>query len=522
MSSLSASQPVVKRNTLDFDTLHTEQLHFPQDLLWGFAIAEQQNSWDNLPVSQWTRWGQTTWPNGKPHIKDGMLPGVANDHWNKYEEDIALMHNDFGANAFRFSLAWDRIEPEMGTFDEEALKHYSDEVDACLAKGIQPMITLHHFAHPIWFEDMGAFEKEENLRYFVRYARKVFEVLGDRVTFWNTINEPTIYVFQGYLPADGSPFPPGKGFGNPVTVWSRANRVLRNMMQAHTEVYQALKSMKHGQKAQIGLVHQYLKFEPYSTFDPIENAPALAFNDLTDSVIRFLKTGKFSIGTPGFTRATYEAHTNQLGDFVGLNFYSRVTIKFSLFSWPPNVDSAARPGEVMTDMKYVIHPQSFYNAIHHMNEIGLPIYITENGVPDDQVKNDVRRVKWIKEYLKAASLAIEDGVNLKGFFWWTLMDNFEWNCGWHCQFGMYTKDRQIKEGAQLYADIIRKGKAGELEAPTEDFIEDKEAYIALQPTKRGVSLWKATLGILGAYIGYKFFTDDTVSSYVHKLTHVIR
>ncbi len=468
-----------ERKHLNFSKLHVDQLCFPENFYFGFAIAEQQNSGaENLPDSQWSRWEKTNFPNGKPHIRDNQRSGKACDHWNLYKKDIALMKDDFQANAFRFSLAWDRIEPQEGQFSEEALQHYSDEVDALLDAGIAPMITLHHFAHPIWFEDKGSFEKEENIVYFVRFAKKVFEKLGDRVPFWCTINEPTIFVFQGYL-AFNCVFPPGKAdgiFGS----FPLATKVLRNLLQAHTEVYQALKAMPHGNTAQIGLVHQYLSFHPWGVITPIESFMQWCLNEfMIDSVINFLKTGTFRYKWRCFFEETYHAPIDkasskpaaqQISDFVGLNYYSRVLIELKYthlitLRFSTMLGSSPNHGETMTDMEYAIYPEGIYKALHHMSTIGLPIYITENGIADHNNAHDERRVRWIKEYLKAVSLAFEDGVDVRGFFYWTLMDNFEWDRGFHSTFGLYSNDlatqtRTLKEGGKIYRDIIQAYRAG--------------------------------------------------------------
>ena len=344
------------------------------------------------------------------------------------------MKEDFQANAFRFSLAWDRIEPQEGQFSEEALQHYSDEVDALLEAGITPMITLHHFAHPIWFEDKGAFEKEENITYFVRYAKKVFEKLGDRVPLWCTINEPTIYAFQGYL-GFNCVFPPAKSNGI-LGSFPLAVKVLRNLLQGHTEVYQALKAMPHGKTAQIGLVHQYLSFHPWTVFNPIECFPQWCLNEfMVDSVINFLKTGTFFYHWSLYFREKYTAPLDysstqpaaqQLSDFVGLNYYSRVLIEFkytNLFTlnFSKVLESSPNLGETMTDMEYAIYPVGIYKALHHMSSIGVPIYVTENGIADHNNQNDERRVRWIREYLKAVSLALEDGLDIRGF---SLLDSY--------------------------------------------------------------------------------------------------
>jgi beta-glucosidase len=476
-----------ERKKLDFSKLHTDELYFPEHFLFGFAIAEQQNSGaDNLPRSNWSLWEATSYPDGTPHIQDNQRSGKSCDHWNLYKTDIALMKEDFNANSFRFSVAWDRIEPEEGIFSEDALKHYSDEVNALLRAGITPMITLHHFAHPIWFEDKGGFEKEENIAYFVRFAKKVFARLGDRVPLWCTINEPTIYVFQGYL-GFNCVFPPAKNSGI-FGSFPLAAKVLKHLLQAHTQVYQTLKAMPHGKTAKIGLVHQYLSFHPWTSFTPIECFPQWCLNGfMVDSVIEFLKTGTFSYSWRYFFEETYQAPLNptsnkpaslQISDFVGLNYYSRVLIEFKYLNllklkFKNILESSPNLGETMTDMEYAIYPQGIYHALHHMSTIGVPIYVTENGIADHNNQDDERRVRWIREYLKAVSLALEDGVDVRGFFYWTLMDNFEWDRGFHSTFGLYSVDlatqkRTLKRGGKVYADIIKAHRSGQHRIHTAD------------------------------------------------------
>ncbi len=462
--------PRYDRHSIDMKQLHVDELYFPRGFLWGFAIAEQQNSGaSNLPGSNWSHWEKTSFANGQPHIEGDQRSGKACDHWNLYKDDIALMKGDFNANAFRFSVAWDRIEPEEGTFSEEALQHYSDEVDALLKAGITPMITLHHFAHPQWFEEKGGFEHEENIALFVRFAQKVFETLGDRVPFWCTINEPTIYMFQGYLPFH-CVFPPGK---SSVIDWSLAIKVLRNLMQAHTETYHALKQMPGGARAQIGFVHQYLKFEAYSWYNLIEQYPGAALNKLmNDCVLRFLKTGTFAYGQY-FTREEYTAPAGPIADFFGLNYYSRALIECK---WTHlKVDASCYPGEVMTDMPYAIYAPGLYYAIKDVSSIGLPIYITENGIADKNNVDDTHRQEWLREYLKTLSLALEDGYDVRGYFCWTLTDNFEWDTGFTMKFGLYSVDyptqaRLLKQGARIYANVIRTAREGSLNRHTADYL----------------------------------------------------
>ena len=263
--------------------------------------------------------------------------------------------------------------------------------------------------------------------------------MSDRVTLWCTLNEPTVYTFQGYLPFN-CVFPPAK---SGIIDWSLGIKVLRNLMQAHTETYQALKNMPGGDKAQIGFVHQYLKFEAYSWYNLIDQLPGALLNRfMIDSVLNFLKTGTFAYGK-GLTREVYKASQEKIADFVGLNYYSRALIEFK---WTQlTADGSCYPGEVMTDMPYAIYPQGLYYAIRDVASIGLPIYITENGIADKEDVNDWRRQKWFREYLKTLSLAIEDGFDVRGYFCWTLTDNFEWDHGFQMKFGLYSVDYKTQK-----------------------------------------------------------------------------
>lgn len=459
---------VYDRHDVHIRSVKIDELYFPQNFLFGFAIASAQNDPED-PNSTWTRWQQTTWPNGKPHIQDGQRSGKACDHWNLYNEDIKLMKQDFNANTFRFSVAWSKIEPKEGEFSQEALNHYSEEIDALIKEGITPMVTLHHFDHPIWFEDMGAFEKSENIHYFVRFAQKVFAALGRKVQLWCTINEPTAYMFQGYLPLNNV-FPPGKGS---LTSWPLAVKVLRNFMQAHTEVYHALKQMPGGDRAQIGLVHAYLKFEPYHWWNLVDQFPGVLLNNLMlNSVIDFMRTGTFSYSIPCYVNEEYTVPEGKpFNDFVGLNYYSRVLCKWG--------EGSCYPDEVMTDMPYALYPHGLYLAIKDVARIGLPIYITENGTSDNQ-ENDWRRAKFFREYLKMVSLAIEDGYDVRAYYCWTLTDNFEWDYGFKQQFGVYsvnreTQERKLKKGARIYARIIKAAREGRLLRHTSDYRESVPA-----------------------------------------------
>ncbi len=450
----------------DWKAINTKDITFGKHFLWGAAICEYQNSGAfHCDKNNWAHWENTTFANGKPHTVNGQKSGPSCNHWDLYRKDIELM-KQLGLNSFRFSVEWSKIEPQEGTFDEPAIQHYVDFCNALLEAEIKPLITLHHFTHPQWFEDKGAFEHEENITYFVRFAKRVFEALGSKVHLWCTLNEPTIYAFQGYV---RGVFPPGKKSFAELFPNQLAVHVLRNLMIAHTQVYKTLKAMPHGDRAQIGLVHQYLRFMPYTSWHLLEKLPGFALNHfLNDVVLNFCSTGtfKYNFYVPCIANihAEYQAPEGPLLDFIGLNYYSRVLVHFKWLILPM---SSCYPHEIMTDMPYAMYAQGLYEAIKDVARLRVPIYITENGIADEK---DTKRKQFLKQYIYALSTAIRDGYDVRGFYYWSLTDNFEWDMGYTMRFGLYgvnfqTQERTLRKGSQYYAKVIRKAREGQLSRP---------------------------------------------------------
>ncbi len=423
------------------------------EFLWGTAISEYQVSGAvGCPHSNWADWEILQHISDGPQGAGGQFSGSACDFKSRYHEYIAVM-KELGTNAFRFSVEWSNVEPQEGVFCAKELNYYSDFCDALINAGITPMITLHHFTDPRWFTKKGGFEKEENIPYFVRFSQKVFEKLAHKVHFWTTINEPNIYMFQGYL---RGVFPPGKN--NPFL----AVKVIRNLLEAHTNTYKILKNMAYGVQARIGMVHQYLMFYPYTSWNLVERIPGFMFNHILNAaILNFFKTGVFKIKIPFLMNYEFAAIEEQpLIDFVGLNYYSRVLVKAQMSIKNPFVPSCY-PGEIMTDMPYAIYPQGLYDAIVELSELNVPIYITENGIPDEK---DDRREKFIKEYIAEVQRALNQGYDVRGYFYWSLMDNFEWDLGYLKKFGLchvdfVTKKITVRSGARHYAEIIKKSIA---------------------------------------------------------------
>lgn len=405
-----------------------EVVEFPKKFVFGCGTAELQISGaDNLPDSQWAYWERA-----------GKVPasGKACDSLNRRTEDIALLKK-MGMRSYRFSVDWSLIEPREGLINEKALEEYCKFCDDLLAAGIEPAVTLHHFVHPQWFEEKGAFEKEENIQYFARFAGIVAEKLGNRVARWFTINEPSVYAFQAYI---RGVYPPGVKWN-----FSRAGTVLKNLCLAHVAARTAMKKIDNN--VQVSIAHQHLHFKAANQLNIPGRALSYLFNQFSDAVLEFFATGKFYFYVP--LRQAIEADLGlpaiQSLDFIGLNYYSHVLIGLT--------GETYRSHEIRTDMPYSIYAEGLYDAIRTVARLKVPIYISENGIAD---KTDAKRDLWIKRYLYAAWKAVQEGYDVRGFYYWSLMDNYEWDMGLRgmlfglCSVNFDTYARDIRPGAARF------------------------------------------------------------------------
>ena len=358
--------------------------------------------------------------------------------------------NELGVNHYRFSIEWSKIEPENGNFNIEAIQHYRDLCDSLIKNNITPVITLHHFTHPIWFENLGAFEKRENVSHFIEYSEYAFNNLKDLVPIWCTINEPSVFVSQGYF---NGIFPPGKK--DPVL----AGTVLENLLYAHTKTYKHLKGLDGGDQTQIGLVKNIFQFEPLRRWHLLDWVFSNVLNNVfTNSTLDYFKKGHSIFLLPGMVKKEMK-NTHAVGamDFIGLNYYSRMHVRGQASLAEPFLFKK-RPQDIQTDMDYALYPEGFYKALHTISVLKKPIYVTENGVADRG--NNIREI-FIKRYLYALNKALQGGLDIRGYFYWTLMDNFEWAEGYKMKFGLYevdfkTQARSLRESSNLFAKMVKK------------------------------------------------------------------
>lgn len=424
---------------------------FPQHFLWGCSICEFQNSGSAAcPTSNWAHWEE------KPKtIKHGHRSGIACDWRNNYKEYVALLKN-LGFTALRFSFDWSMLEPRKGEWNQDAIAYYKAFLHELAAAGIKPMATMHHFVHPMWFEQKGGFENTKNLPDFVNFCSKIFDLFYDQVSLWCTINEPGIYAFQGYM---RGVFPPGK------CNLSTGGLVLQNLLIAHVAIYKKIKAKKHGKNTQIGFAHQHLLFEAFHPGNKAETCLTNYLSHLvTTAIVSFFKTGVFEFkaypvdfmfgGLPiSWKTYTYIDSTAPKSlDFLGLNYYSHAKL-----DWTRPTGPAYATDDIPTDMPYAIYAEGFYHTLHELSTLNVPIYVTENGIAD---ACDDRRALFIQRYLYALSQALQDGIDVRGYFYWTLLDNFEWDEGYTMKFGLCAFDHEqqtytVRFGSQALFDIIK-------------------------------------------------------------------
>lgn len=401
-----------------------QETHFSEDILIGAATSEYQYSGSAAcPNNQWARWEEKL-----PIEKQS---GKACDLWNRPAEFVQIL-KDLNMTSFRFSVEWSKIEPEKGRIDQVALQHYVDFCKMLKREGIEPMVTLHHFTNPLWFEQLGAFEKEENIEHFVEFSKAVYNALKEDVSLWCTINEPTVVAFSSYFLGA---FPPNR-FRPDIGA-----HVLKHLLIAHCATYRELK--KIDDRPQIGIVHQALKFVPYHTWNCIEAGVAKGMTEVTHAAaMRFFETGSFSL----LGASLEEKEIHQLNDFIGVNCYVRPLVH--LFC-----GSTHYSNESMTLMPFREDPAAIYEALVEMHQkTKKPLYVTEVGI---STHDDSQLERFMERALYAIYKAQQDGVDLKGIYWWSLMNNWEWDRTWDHNFGICKDDGTPRDGAKPLVSLLK-------------------------------------------------------------------
>ena len=419
---------------------------FPASFLFGTATSATQIE-GGCTTSDWFEFARQP-----GRVKGGDRPDVACDAWRRWEGDVALQKS-LGLGAHRMSIEWARIEPREGEIDRAVLDRYREMIGALRDAGIEPMVTLHHFTLPAWLAARGGVLAAGFAERLARFARVVVGALGDVCRRWITINEPNVLAAQAYLLGV---WPPA------VTSPAAAVRAHHRLLEAHVAAYRAIKSLR-GDAVEVGVAHHLRVAEPARPGSILDRAAARTFARVfNDAFATATCEGRMygpldplAHGRRGFRVA--EARGTQ--DFFGINYYSRDLVRFAP-GRPQELFSSRQvpPGAAVSDLGWEIYPAGLGRLVRTWGRRSrVPVYVTENGIADAA---DAKRGAFLVDHLTELGRAIADGVDVRGYFHWSLTDNFEWAEGYAPRFGLFevdyaTQARRPRASARLYAGIAR-------------------------------------------------------------------
>ena len=390
----------------------------PKDFYWGAATSAHQVEGDNR--NDWSGWEvknahHLSKASGGKHPPKNYISGRACDHYNRFEEDFDIA-KQLGHNAHRFSIEWSRIEPEEGKFDEKEIEHYRQVIAALRKRGLEPFVTLWHWTLPLWMRDKGGVGSKEFPKFFARYVERTALEFKDDIRFWLTLNEPTSVIYNSYFLGV---WPPQK------KSFLAALRVYRLLACAHKEAYLVIH--KIAPQSKVGFANLMGDIEPKSKMI-LDRIAAVWADFLTNRYFLWLTGG---------------AH-----DYYTLQYYFHRKIAF------PGKDTDNPSWS--SDMGWGIYPKGMYHLLLRLKQYEKPIYITENGVADAW---DVHRPQFIREHVQWMKKAMDKGADVRGYFYWSLMDNFEWDKGFWPRFGLVeinyqTMERKIRQSAWEYKKLI--------------------------------------------------------------------
>jgi beta-glucosidase len=409
-------------------------LHFPSGFLWGAATSSHQVEGDNRHSDWWE------------YEQSGRLPHVSGEacrHYELYERDFDLVRS-WGHSAHRFSIEWSRIEPSEGKWNCDAISHYRAVIRALKQRGLEPVVTLHHFTNPAWFSRCGGWLRRDSIRLFARYVAFVVKHLGKDVRYWLTLNEPAVYVMQGYI----------NGLWPPCLKNSRVKAVIvfKNLARAHVAAYRELHRVRAD--AMVGFAH---------------NAPLIVPCDPRRMPDRIAATLRDVILNRAFFHLIGARQRNMQRsehlDFIGINYYTRRVVRS--MGWGlgallgricdlPGHDHYGR----VSDIGWEIYPSGLRPVLERFSAYGIPLFVTENGVATN---DEALRCDFVIQHLTALAQAIANGIKVIGYLYWTLMDNYEWTMGTNPHFGLAavdltTQDRQPRSCVNILRYVFSENR----------------------------------------------------------------
>jgi len=412
---------------------------FPKNFVWGVATASHQI--EGNTINDWIDWEKQNaarlakdapktfaktspvWEQIKAEATDpaNYISGRAANSYELFEEDLKLI-KELGVNAYRFSIEWSRICPDPKTIDKAALDHYKNIVDRLHQEGVTPWVTILHRPIPRWVAAQGGWASKKTVDDFARYTHVLVETFGDKVKHWMPLNEPMLNVGGGFF---AGRIPPSRK--NPLAGF----KAFFNMVKAHNNSFDIIHQTIPD--AQVGSAHAAIYAEPYNN---------RFYNKWLVDVVHF------------FANWIFLDKINDHSDFVGIQYYTRGVIGLPLKTYP-------QPGP-HSDMAQEIYPLGIYKFIKMTHDrYHKPIVVTENGVAD---RDDQLRPAVIHDHIAEIDSAIKEGVDVRGYFHWSLLDNYEWDRGFWPKFGLAhvnrtTFKRTFRPSAQIYIDIIKANRS---------------------------------------------------------------
>ena len=431
-------------------------MDLPNNFLIGAATAAHQVEGNNVHSDYWLQ-------EQMPHSSFTEPSGIACDHYHRYEEDIRLL-SDAGLNAYRFSVEWARIEPEEGRFDETEIEHYRSVIRCCKAHGVEPIVTLMHFTSPAWLIRKGGWEAESTVEYFRRYAAFVAQKLGNELRYICTINEANMGLQLAAISkrfmlmaeqAKKAAASGAKQAEGAVQVGMNFEKMMENMKFAAMENAQAFGtpqpqifvSARTPQGDELVMrAHQAAKEAIHAVCPQVQVGLTLSLHDL-----------QALPGGESFAEAAWDEEFRHYlpyiegDDFLGVQNYTRT-------QYGPQGQLPAPEGAELTQMQYEFYPEALKHVIRRVREdCKGNLIVTENGLA---VSDDTRRVEFIRRAISGVQNCVADGIPVKGYFYWSLMDNFEWQKGYSMTFGLIAVDRETmkrtpKESLAVLGSYVR-------------------------------------------------------------------
>jgi beta-glucosidase len=404
--------------------------------LWGVATSAFQI--EGSPHADWASW-------------DSILhfnPNVTN-HYHVYKEDLNLL-KEIGVNAYRFSLEWSRIQPREDVWNDEVIAHYQEVIDILNENNIEPMVTLHHFTHPLWFVKKYPWHKDSSVEKFLTYAKLIISSIRG-VRYWITFNEPYVLLLGGYL--EGC-MPPG------IRDTSLAIKALENILICHAGAYETIHVRIPD--AMVSVAHNMAALSPWRSWNPLDRLIAGAAKYFYNhSLLDAFISGELRLKFPFKKAIIIPIPIEGKLDFFGVNYYTRVHMRFNPFK-KLGIELRHRDidGYGLSDMGWEIHPHGLLKVLRYASKLKVPLIITENGIA---TRNAEKKIRFISEHVEVLERCIKSGIDVRGYFYWSLIDNYEWLQGLDARFGLYRVDfntlRRSPTAAALYYSHIIKSRS---------------------------------------------------------------